>query len=34
MHSVTLVGIDLDKHSFNLRGQEPHGKAVFRKGQA
>ncbi|MBC8637575.1 transposase, partial [Caballeronia sp. EK] len=31
MESVTLVGIDLGKHSFHLHGQDRHGKAVFRK---
>jgi hypothetical protein len=31
MQSVTLVGIDLGKHSFQLHGQDQHGKAVFRK---
>ncbi|HEF5183766.1 TPA: IS110-like element ISBcen1 family transposase [Burkholderia cenocepacia] len=31
MHDVTLVGIDLGKHSFHLHGQDRHGKAVFRK---
>jgi len=31
MENVTLVGIDLGKHSFHLHGQDRHGKAVFRK---
>ncbi|TGN95718.1 IS110 family transposase [Burkholderia sp. USMB20] len=31
MQSVTLVGIDLGKHSFHLHGQDQRGKAVFRK---
>ena len=31
MEDVTLVGIDLGKHSFHLHGQDRHGKAVFRK---
>jgi transposase len=31
MHDVTLVGIDLGKHSFHLHGQDQHGKAVFLK---
>ncbi|RQR24582.1 IS110 family transposase [Burkholderia sp. Bp9142] len=31
MQDVTLVGIDLGKHSFHLHGQDQHGKAVFRK---
>ncbi|SIT50107.1 transposase [Paraburkholderia piptadeniae] len=31
MDSVTLVGIDLGKHSFHLHGQNKQGKAVFRK---
>jgi transposase len=29
MQDVTLVGIDLGKHSFHLHGQDRHGKAVF-----
>ncbi|KVZ47510.1 IS110 family transposase [Burkholderia ubonensis] len=31
MQSVTLVGIDLGKHSFHLHGQDQLGRAVFRK---
>lgn len=31
MQDVTLVGIDLGKHSFHLHGQDRHGKALFRK---
>ncbi|SED07758.1 Transposase [Burkholderia sp. WP9] len=31
MQSVTLVGIDLGKHSFHLHGQDRRGKAAFRK---
>lgn len=31
MQSVTLVGIDLGKHSFHLHGQDQRGKAVFRR---
>ncbi len=31
MQDVTLVGIDLGKHSFHLNGQDRCGKAVFRK---
>ena len=31
MQDVTLVGIDLGKHSFHLHGQDRQGKAVFRK---
>lgn len=31
MQDVTLVGIDLGKHSFHLHGQDARGKAVFRK---
>jgi transposase len=31
MEDVTLVGIDLGKHSFHLHGQDRHGKAVFRR---
>lgn len=31
MERVTLIGIDLGKHSFHLHGQDRHGKAVFRK---
>ncbi len=30
MQDLTLVGIDLGKHSFHLHGQDPRGKAVFR----
>lgn len=31
MQNVTLIGIDLGKHTFHLHGQDRHGKAVFRK---
>ncbi|MFC7516704.1 IS110 family transposase [Herbaspirillum sp. GCM10030257] len=31
MEDVTLIGIDLGKHSFHLHGQDRRGKAVFRK---
>lgn len=31
MQNVTLVGIDLGKHSFHLHAQDWQGKAVFRK---
>jgi transposase len=31
MDDVTLVGIDLGKHSFHLRGQDAKRKGVFRK---
>ncbi len=31
MQNVTLVGIDLGKHSFHLHGQDRDGKAVLRK---
>jgi transposase len=31
MQNVTLVGIDLGKHSFHLHGQDRTGKEVFRK---
>jgi transposase len=31
MQNVTLVGIDLGKHSFHLHGQDGKGKALFRK---
>src|ERR1700759_5756175 len=31
MDDVTLVGIDLGKHTFHLHGQDAKGKAVFRK---
>ena len=31
MDAVTLVGIDLGKHSFHLHGQDAKGKPVFRK---
>lgn len=31
MEDVTLIGIDLGKHSFHLHGQDRRGHAVFRK---
>jgi transposase len=31
MQNVTLVGVDLGKHSFHLHGQDKRGKLVFRK---
>lgn len=31
MDDVTLIGIDLGKHSFHLHGQDRYGKAIFRK---
>jgi transposase len=31
MQNVTLIGIDLGKHSFHLHGQDARGKAVFCK---
>lgn len=31
MSTVTLIGIDLGKHSFHLHGQDATGKMVFRK---
>lgn len=31
MHEVTLIGIDLGKHSFHVHGQDRRGKAVFRQ---
>lgn len=31
MQNVTLIGIDLGKHSFHLHGQDARGKAIFRK---
>jgi transposase len=31
MEDVTLIGIDLGKHSFHLHGQDHRGKAIFRK---
>lgn len=31
MQNVTLIGIDLGKHSFHVHGQDRTGKAVFRK---
>ena len=31
MDSVTLIGIDLGKHSFHVHGQDRHGKALLRK---
>lgn len=31
MSIVTLIGIDLGKHSFHLHGQDAAGRTVFRK---
>lgn len=31
MDNVTMIGIDLGKHSFHLHGQDRAGKVVFRK---
>jgi hypothetical protein len=31
MYEVTLIGIDLGKHSFHLHAQEATGRMVFRK---
>ncbi len=31
MSTVTLIGIDLSKHSFHLHGQDATGRMVFRK---
>lgn len=31
MDTVTLIGVDLGKHTFHLHGQDKHGKAVFRR---
>lgn len=31
MSEVTLIGIDLGKHSFHLHGQDGSGRMVFRK---
>ena len=31
LQDVTLVGLDLGKHSFHLHGQDRRGKGVFRK---
>lgn len=31
MQDVTLIGIDLGKHSFHVHGQDQHGKALLRK---
>src|SRR4051794_25586370 len=31
MEDVTLIGIDIGKHSFHLHGQDQRGKAVVRK---
>lgn len=31
MQDVTLIGIDLGKHSFHIHGQDRHGKALLRK---
>jgi transposase len=30
MNDVTLIGIDLGKHSFHVHGQDRHGKALLR----
>ena len=31
MENITLIGIDLGKHSFHVHGQDRHGKALLRK---
>ena len=31
MNAVTLIGIDLGKHSFHLHAQDATGRMVFRK---
>ena len=31
MQDVTLIGIDLGKHSFHMHGQDRQGKALLRK---
>jgi len=31
MNEVTLIGIDLGKHSFHLHAQDATGRMVFRK---
>ncbi len=31
MHAITLVGIDIGKHSFHLHGQDASGHALLRK---
>lgn len=31
MDTVTLIGVDLGKHTFHLHGQDKRGKAVFRR---
>lgn len=31
MQDITLIGIDLGKHSFHVHGQDRHGKALLRK---
>ena len=31
MQDVTLIGIDLGKHSFHVHGQDRQGKALLRK---
>ena len=31
MSTVTLIGIDLGKHSFHLHGQDAAGRMMFRK---
>src|SRR5438094_8499880 len=31
MQDITLIGIDLGKHSFHVHGQDRYGKALLRK---
>lgn len=31
MKNVTLIGIDIGKHSFHLNGQDEKGNTLFRK---
>ena len=31
MEDITLIGIDIGKHSFHMHGQNQHGKALLRK---
>ena len=31
MNEVTLIGVDLGKHSFHLHAQDATGRMVFRK---
>ncbi len=31
MQNISLIGIDLDKHSFHIHCQDKHGNALLRK---